>query len=160
MKTRRPNSDRIAIGAILFVFIASLVLFILFLREYHAVNLAAQWPSTEAIVVNCQVTSSTNIISGNLGNSIVKNDEIDFAFAYQVNNQKYISRKFYPDGELIEQPIVTGFSVGRHFSAHYNPHAPEIAVVESGSVHYRFLIAAIICLGLTIVGTIYNFRVS
>jgi hypothetical protein len=160
MKTRRANSDRVVSGAILFIFAMGLVLLAMFLWENHTVNLVKKWPTTEATIVNSHITSSTNLIEGDMGNIVTKNDELYFAFSYQVNSVKYVSHNFYPDGELIEKPVITDLPVGHHFFARYNPQTPEIAVVEPGSVHYRFLVVAVICLGLTAAGLIYNFRIS
>jgi hypothetical protein len=158
MKYRGSKYGRIALVYIIFSLVAGALFLCLFLWEDYSIKAFKHWPTTQAIVITREIIVNTNIIEGRFGNKFVKKSDLYFAFSYQVNGHNFVSKRFFPDAQLLEHADAMNYPVGLHFLAHYNPTAPEIAVVESGSLHYRALMLSIICLGLFTTGLIYNLR--
>lgn len=149
---------RISKWAILFVFAIGAVFLCHSIWRNHNVIEARRWPATDAIVSSCQITSYTNLVERRWGNRIERHDEVTFAFTYTVAGHQYVSTRFYPLGQY--QPknwLVRQYQVGRHFAAHYNPNAPEQAVVEPGDLNFHTLVIAIFILGSSVLAVIYNF---
>jgi len=122
----------------------------------QAVRHARHWPTTEAIVTSCQITSGTNLIQGQLGNELVRWDDLAFAFTYWVSGREYVSKRFYLLGHAPAHMVARDFPVGRKFLARYTADSPTMAVVEPGHLYPRALIAAFLCFALATAGILYN----
>lgn len=156
MTARKLSVYRISKWAILFVFVLGAGSLAFYLWHGYTVRQARSWPTVEATVTSCDVTSVTNITEGRFGNRLARWDELAFAFSYRVSGRDYISRRFYIVGHPPAHIVAHDFQVGRQFSASYNAISPDMAVVEPGPLYYRALVLGVICLGLAGAGVIYN----
>ena len=129
-----------------------------YLWHGQAVRHARHWPTTEATVTSCQITSGTNLMQGELGNKIVRWDDLAFAFTYSVSGREYVSKRFYILGHPPAHVVARDFPVGRRFLASYAAASPTTAVVEPGSPYHRLPIAAFVCFALAATGLVYNRR--
>jgi hypothetical protein len=124
----------------------------------QAVHHARQWSTTEATVTSCQVTSRTKLVQGQLGNELVRWDDLEFAFTYSVSGREYVSKRFYLLGHPPAHIVARDFPVGRKFLASYAAASPTMAVVETGPFYHRLPIVAFVCFGLAATGIVYNRR--
>jgi len=129
-----------------------------YLWHGQAVRHARHWPTTEATVASCRVTSGTNLIQGNVGNELVRWHDLAFSFTYSVSGRKYVSKRFYILGHPPAHMVARDFPVGRKFMARYAAVSPSMAVVEPGSPYHRLPVAASVCFVLAATGMLYNRR--
>ncbi len=130
----------------------------LFFWEARAISQFKQWPTTDAVVVKREITVLTNPASSRNPARITHSHVLSFAFRYEINGHQYLSQRFFPDAAILDHSDATDYPVGSHFQAHYNPAAPEIAVAESGNLHYAPLMIGIICVGFSVVIVIFNYK--
>jgi len=110
-----------------------------YLWHAQAVRKAQHWPTTEATVASCQITSGTNLTQGKLGTRVVRCNDLAFAFTYAVSGRDYVSRRFYLMGHPAAHTVARDFPVGRKFLAQYDPAFPATAVVQPGALYHRVL---------------------
>ena len=156
MTARRLSGYGISKWTLLFVIVVGVGSLAFYLWHAYAIRQAHRWPTTEATVINCQVTSVTNLIQGKLGNRVVRDDHLGFAFTYRVSGREYVSRRFYVLGHPPANIVAHDFPVGRRFLASYSASSPDVAVVEPGPLYFRVLVLAVVFLGLGGAGIVYN----
>ena len=158
MKRLVVTDNRINTGGIVMLICTGVVCLSLHLLAYYEVMRATSWPSVDAIVSHCQVSTSSEIHYGaKTGPRVTQHADLSFKFTYSIGGQSYVSTRFYAWGKPSAFWVVSEYPVGQGFTARYNPNDPAEAVVEPGNTGQAFLIAALILFGLAAICLSYNF---
>ena len=158
MKRLVVTDNRINTGFIVMVICTGVFCLSLHWLAYYEVMRAASWPSVDAVVSHCEVSTSSEIHYGaKTGPRVIQRADLSFQFTYAVGGHSYVSTRFYAWGQPSAYWAAREYPFGQHFTARYNPNDPAEAVVEPGSTGQAFLIASLILFGLATICLIYNF---